>query len=116
VRFLDNPYYLPELRALTGRDAAVAAHIRKDAAFAPFFERLWRLLRPLLPRYQMSGKTYLTIGIGCTGGRHRSVYVAEELAVRIEESGWRVEVAHRDLPPFASSVAMLAAGAPVAVG
>jgi UPF0042 nucleotide-binding protein len=116
VRFLDNPYYLPELRALTGRDAAVAAHIRKDAAFAPFFDRLWRLLRPLLPRYEMSGKTYLTIGIGCTGGRHRSVYVAEELAVRIAESGWRVEVAHRDLPPFSPSVAMLAAGAPVAVG
>src|SRR5262249_40564567 len=59
VRFLDNPYYVPALRALTGRDAAVAAHIREDAAFAPFFDRLWRLLRLLLPRYEMSGKTYL---------------------------------------------------------
>jgi RNase adapter protein RapZ len=99
VRFLDNPYYVDELRTLTGCDPAVAAHIERDADFAPFFARLWRLLRPLLPRYEIRGKTYLTIAIGCTGGRHRSVYVAERLALRLADAGWRAEVAHRDLPP-----------------
>ncbi len=99
VRFLDNPYYNDELRALTGCDPAVAAHIQRDADFAPFFARLWRLLRPLLPRYEIRGKSYLTIAIGCTGGRHRSVYVAERLGARLRDAGWRAEVAHRDLPP-----------------
>ena len=98
VRFLDNPYYVDDLRTLTGHHPAVAAHIERDVDFAPFFDRLWRLLRPLLPRYEIGGKTYLTIAIGCTGGRHRSVYVAERLAARLCEAGWRVEVAHRDLP------------------
>jgi RNase adapter protein RapZ len=98
VRFLDNPYYVDKLRTLTGHDPAVAAHIQRDVDFAPFFDRLWRLLRPLLPRYEIRGKTYLTIAIGCTGGRHRSVYVAERLASRLREAGWRVEIAHRDLP------------------
>jgi UPF0042 nucleotide-binding protein len=115
VRFLDNPYYVDELRTLTGCDPAVAAHIQRDADFAPFFARLWRLLRPLLPRYEISGKTYLTIAIGCTGGRHRSVYVAERLAARLRDAGWRTEIAHRDLP--ASGVGATApAGAPVAAG
>jgi RNase adapter protein RapZ len=109
VRFLDNPYYVDELRTLSGRDPAVAAHIQRDADFAPFFERLWRLLHPLLPRYEMRGKTYLTIAFGCTGGRHRSVYVAERLALRLRGVGWRVEVAHRDLAPSG-------AGAPVPAG
>jgi RNase adapter protein RapZ len=98
VRFLDNPYYVDDLRTLTGHHPAVAAHIQRDVDFAPFFDRLWRLLRPLLPRYEIRGKTYLTIAIGCTGGRHRSVYVAERLAARLREAGWRVALAHRDLP------------------
>ncbi len=98
VRFLDNPYYVDDLRTLTGHHPAVAAHIQRDVDFAPFFDRLLRLLRPLLPRYEIRGKTYLTIAIGCTGGRHRSVYVAERLAERLREARWRVEVAHRDLP------------------
>jgi RNase adapter protein RapZ len=113
VRFLENPYYVADLRGLTGCDPAVAAHIEKDADFAPFFGRLWGLLRPLLPRYEMSGKTYLTIAIGCTGGRHRSVYAAERLAARLREAGWRTELAHRDIPP-AAAIAPLAAGALVA--
>lgn len=99
VRFLDNPYYVDDLRTLTGFDSAVAAHIQRDADFAPFFSRLWRLLRPLLPRYEIRGKSYLTIAIGCTGGRHRSVFVAERLAARLRGAGWRTEIAHRDLPP-----------------
>ena len=92
--------------ALSGCDPAVAAHIETDADFTPFFDRLWRLLRPLLPRYESEGKTYLTIAIGCTGGRHRSVYVAERLARRLRDAGWRTELSHRDLPPS------VAAGAP----
>ena len=115
VRFLDNPYYVDELRTLSGRDPAVAAHIQRDADFAPFFERLWRLLHPLLPRYEMRGKTYLTIAIGCTGGRHRSVYVAERLALRLHDTGWRVEVAHRDLASSGNGAPVLA-GMPAAAG
>jgi UPF0042 nucleotide-binding protein len=97
VRFLDNPHYVPELHSLTGRDLAVAAHIERDPDFPPFFAGLWQLLRPLLPRYEKEGKTYLTIGVGCTGGRHRSVYVAERLAAQLRAAGLRVELAHRDL-------------------
>jgi RNase adapter protein RapZ len=115
VRFLENPHYIDELRGLTGRDPAVASHIEKDADFARFFGSLWRLLRPLLPRYHTSGKTYLTIAIGCTGGRHRSVYVAEQLAARLREAGWRTELAHRDLPAPAAG-ALFPPGAFVAAG
>ena len=97
VRFLDNPHYVPELRQLTGRDPAVAAHIEQDPDLAPFLAGFWRLLEPLLPRYEQEGKTYLTIAIGCTGGRHRSVYVAERLAAQLGAAGLRVELAHRDL-------------------
>jgi RNase adapter protein RapZ len=101
VRFLDNPHYVPALRPLCGCDPEVAAHIERDPDFAPFFAGLWRLLNPLLPRYETGGKTYLTIGIGCTGGRHRSVYVAERLTARLRETGRHAEVAHRDLPQSA---------------
>jgi RNase adapter protein RapZ len=97
VRFLDNPHYVPELRQLTGRDPAVAAHIEQDPDLAPFLVGFWRLLEPLLPRYEQEGKTYLTIAIGCTGGCHRSVYVAERLAAQLGAAGQRVELAHRDL-------------------
>lgn len=103
VRFLENPYYADELRELTGRDPEVAARIERDRDFAPFLDRLWLLLQPLLPRYEQSGKTYLTIAVGCTGGRHRSVFVAERLAARLRDAGWRTELAHRDLPPVAGA-------------
>ncbi|HXC88802.1 MAG TPA: RNase adapter RapZ [Stellaceae bacterium] len=106
ARFLENPHYVDALRGLTGCDPAVAAHIEADAEFASFFDRLWHLLRPLLPRYETSGKTYLTIAIGCTGGRHRSVFVAERLAAKLREAGWCTELAHRDLPhPIAARAA-----------
>jgi len=97
VRFLDNPHYVPELRPLTGRDPAVGAHIERDPGFLPFFSGLWGLLQPLLPRYEKEGKTYLTIGIGCTGGRHRSVYIAEQLSAQLRAAGSGVELSHRDL-------------------
>ena len=97
VRFLDNPHYVPELRELTGRDPAVAAHIERDPDFSPFLSRLRGLLEPLLSRYERAGKTYLTIAIGCTGGRHRSVYVAERLAAQLDGAGLLVGLQHRDL-------------------
>jgi RNase adapter protein RapZ len=97
VRFLANPYYEPSLKSLTGRDPEIARFIRANQEFAPFLESLTRLLHPLLPRYVAEGKSYLTIAIGCTGGRHRSVYVAEELAAWLRSQGQRVEVLHRDL-------------------
>ena len=96
VRFLHNPHYVPGLQHLTGHDPAVAAYIERDPQLAPFLAGLWQLLEPLLPRYEQEGKTYLTIAIGCTGGRHRSVYVAERLAEQLAAVGRRVELAHRD--------------------
>jgi UPF0042 nucleotide-binding protein len=111
VRFLDNPHYIPELRQLTGRDVAVAAYIERDPDLAPFLAGLWQLLEPLLPRYEQEGKTYLTLAIGCTGGRHRSVYVAERLATQLGAAGLRVELAHRDLAQ-SGSLALVAPGAP----
>ncbi len=110
VRFLHNPHYVPELRQLTGRHLAVGAHIERDPHLAPFLAGLWRLLEPLLPRYEQEGKTYLTIAIGCTGGRHRSVYVAERLAAQLGAAGLRVELAHRDLVQ-SGSPALVAPGA-----
>lgn len=97
VRFLANPYYQPDLKLLTGRDEEIARFIRDDKEYAPFLHSLTRLLHPLLPRYVAEGKSYLTIAIGCTGGRHRSVFVAEELATWLHSQGQRVQVVHRDL-------------------
>ncbi|MBF0093459.1 MAG: RNase adapter RapZ [Alphaproteobacteria bacterium] len=97
VRFLNNPHYDPVLRPKTGRDGEVADFITSDPAFPVFFDNLSRLLEPLLPRFEAEGKSYLTIAIGCTGGRHRSVFVAERLARWLTERGARVELRHREL-------------------
>lgn len=97
VRFLRNPHYVPALKPLTGRDPAVAAHIDADPDFAAFWQRLTGFLDPLLPRYVAEGKKYLTVAIGCTGGRHRSVLVTERLADHLRSLGWRVDVTHREL-------------------
>ncbi|HWK47598.1 MAG TPA: RNase adapter RapZ [Stellaceae bacterium] len=110
VRFLDNPYYDPALRPLTGRDPAVAAHVAADPSFPGFFGGLTGLLQPLLPRFDGEGKSYLTIAVGCTGGRHRSVFVAEHLGQWLRQQGQRVTVDHRDVdrpvsPPPAESPA-----------
>jgi len=96
VRFLNNPYWDPALRSLSGLDEAVGAYIARDPDCAPFIERLSALLLPLLPRYLREGKSYLTFAIGCTGGRHRSVYVAEQLTMILAANGYVVGVAHRD--------------------
>ena len=97
VRFLRNPHYVPELKPRTGRDPEVRGYVEADPAFAPWFERLTQWLRPLLPRFEEEGKSYLTIGIGCTGGRHRSVTVAERLAAWFAAEGRRAELRHRDI-------------------
>ncbi|GIX12088.1 MAG: nucleotide-binding protein [Paracoccaceae bacterium] len=97
VRFLRNPYWDPALRARDGRDPEVAAHIEADPRHGPFMERLGELILMLLPAYKEEGKAYLSIGIGCTGGRHRSVLVAESLARRLDLGGWPVSVRHREL-------------------
>lgn len=97
VRFLDNPHWEPALRPLTGLDASVARHVAADPDFDAFFARVTDLLRPLLPRYNREGKSYLTIAVGCTGGRHRSVYVAERLGAWLREQEIKVGVNHRDL-------------------
>ncbi|WP_142848844.1 RNase adapter RapZ [Telmatospirillum sp. J64-1] len=97
ARFLDNPHYDPELRPLTGKNPEVAAYVARDPGFTPFFSGLKTLIAPLLPRFAAEGKSYLTIAIGCTGGRHRSVALAEKLAAWLGEEGERVHLRHRDL-------------------
>jgi UPF0042 nucleotide-binding protein len=97
VRFLRNPHYVDALRPQTGRDDAVGAYIAADPDFAGFFERLTGLLLPLLPRYREEGKSYLTVAVGCTGGRHRSVYLAERLAEAVRAAGYRAALRHREL-------------------
>ena len=97
ARFLRNPHYDPVLRPFTGRDAPVVDYVAADPDFTTFFDRLTGLLGPLMPRYAAEGKTYLTIAIGCTGGRHRSVMVAERLAHWLRGQGQRVELRHREL-------------------
>lgn len=97
VRFLQNPHYDPVLRPMTGLDRPVAARVEADPDFPEFFENLTGLLRPLLPRYNQEGKSYLTIAVGCTGGRHRSVFVSARLAEWLAGQGYRVSLAHREL-------------------
>jgi UPF0042 nucleotide-binding protein len=97
VRFLDNPHYHARLRPLTGRHPKVGAHIAKDPGFPRFFRALTDLMAILLPRFEEEGKSDVTIGIGCTGGRHRSVYVAETLARWLAARGRAASVRHRDI-------------------
>ncbi len=98
VRFLPNPHYVTELRPLTGRDQRVVDYVARDGKLDQFYERLHALLDFLLPEYLAEGKAHLTIAIGCTGGRHRSVAISEHLAARYK--GWEgvaVDVVHRDV-------------------
>ena len=97
VRFLENPHYLDHLRDQTGKSAAVERFLEADPAFQPFFASLTGLLLPLLPRFEREGKSYLTLAIGCTGGRHRSVFVAERLAAWLRGQSKPVSLRHRDL-------------------
>jgi UPF0042 nucleotide-binding protein len=96
VRFLKNPHYVPDLKELTGADRPVAAFIETDPDYEPFIGRLEGLIGPLLPRFDAEGKSYLTIAVGCTGGRHRSMAVAERLAHWLRSVGRSVTLMHRD--------------------
>jgi len=97
VRFLANPHYVDDLRDKTGWAPEVGVYIAADPQFDEFMARLDALLALLLPRYRQEGKSYLTIAIGCTGGRHRSVYVAEQLAAKMQDANHRVRVIHREI-------------------
>lgn len=97
MRFLRNPHWDPVLRPKTGLDEAVGAHIAKDPTYDQALRQIESLLLLLLPRYAQEGKSYLTIAFGCTGGRHRSVHVAERVAARLRYAGFSLTVAHRDL-------------------
>ncbi|MDX6669213.1 MAG: RNase adapter protein RapZ [Solirubrobacteraceae bacterium] len=102
VRFLPNPHYEPDLRPLTGLDDKVVEYIGRDGQIEQFYEHLTALLDYLLAQYVREGKAHLTVGIGCTGGRHRSVAIAEWLAANYRERGeYTVGVVHRDIdkPP-----------------
>ena len=97
VRFLPNPYFVPELKARTGKEAEVAAYVFGAPASEQFFGHLQPLIDYLLPLYQQAGKMMLTIAIGCTGGKHRSVAVTERLGQWLQKSSVQVRVSHRDL-------------------
>jgi len=98
VRFLPNPHFVPEFRPLTGRDPRVAKYIRSFPQTKEFIQRISDLLVYLLPHYIHEGKSYLTIAFGCTGGQHRSVMIAEDVAKRLRAAEYRVKVVHRDIP------------------
>jgi RNase adapter protein RapZ len=98
VRFLPNPHFVPEFRNLTGRDAKVEEYILSFPQSREFLDRVTDLLLFLLPYYIHEGKSYLTLAFGCTGGQHRSVMIAEEIARRLAAQGYRIKIAHRDIP------------------
>ena len=97
VRFLPNPHFVTELRALTGRDPAVVQYLQSESEVEDTIARFVDLLAHLLPRFQREGKSYLTVGVGCTGGRHRSVMVAEAIDKQLNELGYKSKVVHRDI-------------------
>ena len=97
VRFLPNPHWVPKLREQTGLDAEVSDYVLDSDGASHFVDTLDEMLAFLIPRYQAEGKSYLSIGIGCTGGHHRSVAIAEDLARRISERGFDLAVRHRDI-------------------
>lgn len=97
MRFLNNPHWDSELRPMTGQDEPVAAHIRQDPAFDEAFARIRDLILLLLPRYRAQGKAYVNIAFGCTGGRHRSVFVAEEMTRVLTNAGYAPSLTHRNL-------------------
>ncbi|MBS0254324.1 MAG: RNase adapter RapZ [Proteobacteria bacterium] len=104
MRFLDNPHWVPELKPLTGRDAEIAEYIRKDPGFAPAYEQIRALLLTVLPRFQVQGKPYVHIAFGCTGGRHRSVFMAEQIGAALRAAGFSPTMLHRNLSSRAADV------------
>lgn len=97
VRFLPNPNYIPRFKHLTGRNPAVARYIRSFPQTTEFIQRITDLLTYLLPHYIREGKSYLTIAFGCTGGQHRSVMMADQIAKNLSHAGFKAKVNHRDI-------------------
>jgi UPF0042 nucleotide-binding protein len=97
VRFLPNPNYIPKFKKLTGRNPAVARYICSFPQTGEFIARITDLLVYLLPHYIREGKSYLTIGFGCTGGHHRSVMIADQIRKNLAEAGYHAKVSHRDV-------------------
>jgi RNase adapter protein RapZ len=98
VRFLPNPHFVPEFRKLTGQDPKVGRYVRQFPQTKEFLDKATDMLKFLLPHYIKEGKSYLTVAFGCTGGQHRSVFIAEEIKKRLAEEGYRVKTSHRDMP------------------
>ena len=96
VRFIPNPFYIPELRPLTGRDPAVQDYVFRSVECQEFLQKYMDLLKFLLPNYSKEGKTHLTIGIGCTGGQHRSIALGIKIGQLLQQEGYAVNVKHRD--------------------
>lgn len=97
VRFLPNPYFVPDLKPRSGKDAAVRQYLEDQPDYEELLEHLERFLQFALPRYRSENRSYVSVAIGCTGGRHRSVAVAEELARRLSDREWASRVLHRDI-------------------
>jgi UPF0042 nucleotide-binding protein len=97
LRFLPNPYFVPELKGLTGLDQRVSRYVLEAEGAAEFLERVQSLCEFLFPRYQREGKAYLTVALGCTGGKHRSVALVEELLRRLGSAFPRIRAQHRDI-------------------
>ena len=98
VRFLPNPHFVPKFRNKTGLDAGVAGYVRGFPQTVEFLDRVTELMLYLLPHYVKEGKSYLTVAFGCTGGQHRSVMMAVEIAKRLKKAGYEVKAIHRDMP------------------
>ncbi|HET6169567.1 MAG TPA: RNase adapter RapZ [Terracidiphilus sp.] len=98
VRFLPNPHFVPAFRKKTGKDPKVAAYVRGFPQTEEFLGKVTELMLYLLPHYVEEGKSYLTVGFGCTGGQHRSVMMAEEMTRRLRKAGYKVKPLHRDIP------------------
>ncbi|GAA6181592.1 RNase adapter RapZ [Shimia sp. NS0008-38b] len=101
-RFLHNPHWRSELRDMDGGDALVGDYVSQDPGFAPFMEHLKAMVDGVLPGYIREGRTHLLIAFGCTGGKHRSVFVTEKMAESLANRGWQVSIRHRELNRFAS--------------
>ena len=97
VRFIANPYWVPELRELNGLDARVSSNVFQEPMVEEFIQSYSELLQKILPAYQKEGKRYLTIGVGCTGGKHRSVAVSRRLAELLMLSDYDAKPSHRDI-------------------
>ena len=97
VRHLPNPHFVPDLKPLSGHDKRVVKYLRAQPEVEETLNRFYDLLHYLLPQYKREGKSYVTVGIGCTGGRHRSVMVANDLGRRLRRAGFDAHVVHRDV-------------------